>query len=191
MAINPRSLFPISRSALKPSRTRLPKFLHTYAVIEFEETLVLWLPTGEAGEFSTKGMTSASILSDSGNSNIQLHIGNGELPVSFTQPGGMSALKFANGLRVIIVDRATAYRFWAPTLTVDPFAPANETSEHILSPPSHRGPTDQVYPVLVHGAYFVRRAKMSSNGKTIELTGDTNTVTTITAFGSKTAAKIS
>ncbi len=39
-------------------------------------------------------------------------------------------LVFTDGLGGIILDRTAAYRLWAPTLTADPFTPANETSKY-------------------------------------------------------------
>ena len=142
----------------------------TYAVIDSVENLVLWVPAGETGEFSIKDATSASMLS--GTADIVFHKGNGELTASFTHLDGMNALMFSNGLRVMLVDRNTAYRFWAPTLTADPFAPVNET-------------------VLVHGPYLVRGVMLSQDGKTIELTGDVDASTTITVWGSKEASGLS
>lgn len=100
----------------------------TYAVMDSVETLVLWAPTGESGEFSVKDATSATLLSGSGSTNVNFYKGSGELTTSFVQKGGMSVMMLSNGLRVVLVDRATAYRFWAPTLTANPFAPANQTS---------------------------------------------------------------
>jgi hypothetical protein len=107
----------------------------TYAVIDSMETLVLWAPTGESGEFSVKDATSATVISGRGSANVNFYKGSGEVTVSFTQKGDMSVLMFSNGLRVVIVDRTTAYRFWAPTLTANPFAPANQTSicQYLLS----------------------------------------------------------
>ena len=119
--------FSIGSKTLLYSTAEIP----TYAVIDSEETLVLWLPTGESGEFSIKDATLASTLSDGGSSNVQIHPGNGELTVSLAQSGGMSVFKSSNRLRIILVDQTATYRFWAPTLTADPFAPANQTGERI------------------------------------------------------------
>lgn len=99
----------------------------TYAVIDSKETLVLWAPADESGEFSVKDATSATVLSGSGSANINFYKGNGELTASFAQKEGMSVIMYSSGLRVIVLDRATAYHFWAPTLTANPFAPANQT----------------------------------------------------------------
>lgn len=103
----------------------------TFAIIDSVETVVLWAPTGESGEFSIRDAVSASVLSSSGSSGIKSYVGKGETTVSFVQSGGMSVVMFSNGLRVILVDRSAAYNFWVPTLTNNPFAPVNETGKNL------------------------------------------------------------
>ena len=164
----------------------------TYAVIDSVETLVLWAPTGESGEFSVKGATSASVLSGSGSgsANINFYKGSDEVTASFPQKGSMSVIMFSNGLRVVVVDRITAYRFWAPTLTANPFAPANQTGKCQIFAANNKDFTDYMT-VLVQGPYLVRSVSLSSDGKMIQLTGDIDSTTTISAWGPKLVSVIS
>ncbi|TKA81502.1 hypothetical protein B0A49_00554 [Cryomyces minteri] len=94
------------------------------------------------------------------------------LLVSFTQQKGMTVVQLDDGLRIVIVDRTSAYPFWVPTLTADPSAPVNET-------------------VLVQGPYLVRGASMSSDAQTIELTGDYTNATAVEVFAAESVNTIS
>ncbi|RAH41947.1 glycoside hydrolase family 35 protein [Aspergillus brunneoviolaceus CBS 621.78] len=137
----------------------------TYSVIDNEPTLVLWVPTGESGEFAVKGAKSGSVLSKCAKcSQPTFKRQGGSLTVSFTQSAGMSVLKIDDKLRVVLLDRTAAYLFWAPTLTENPLAPANET-------------------VLIQGPYLVRSVK--EDGNTLEIKGDAVNATEIEVFASK------
>jgi hypothetical protein len=39
----------------------------------------------------------------------------------------MSVYQFDNGVKVIVADKPTAYLFWAPNLSNDPFAPVDQS----------------------------------------------------------------
>ncbi|KAL4977037.1 glycoside hydrolase superfamily [Aspergillus desertorum] len=133
----------------------------TYAVFDRKPILVLWVPTGESGEFAFRGAKSGSVATCSGCSNIQFHRDNGSLTVVFTQGEGMSVLQLDNGVRVVLLDRQKAYTFWAPALTDDPLVPEGES-------------------VLVSGPYLVRSSRMS--GSTLNLRGDSKSETTLEVF---------
>lgn len=98
----------------------------TYAVIDDSSTLVLWVPTGESGEFAVKGTKSGKVESCNGCSNVKFNGKKDHVVIGFTQGKGMSILQLDDDVRVIILDRTAAYRFWAPTLTDDPLAPETE-----------------------------------------------------------------
>lgn len=106
----------------------------TYSVVDGKEVLVLWLPTGESGEFAIKGVTSAEVYSTDGSTtdnstNVELHQKKANLTVSYTQGPGMTLINLADGSRVVLLDRNAAYRFWVPTLDSDPLAPENSTGK--------------------------------------------------------------
>ena len=104
----------------------------SFAVIDGKSVLALWLPEGESGEFSVKGASSAESFSDDGSSvdskdSIEFKKSDEGLVVSYVQSAGTSIVQLSDGTRILLLDREAAYRFWAPTLNNDPFAPVNET----------------------------------------------------------------
>lgn len=99
----------------------------TYTVFDKKPTLVLWVPTGESGEFSIKGAKKGSIKKCQGCSRVKFIKEHGGLTTSFTQSTGTTVLEYDDGVRVIVLDRTSAYDFWAPALTNDPFVPETES----------------------------------------------------------------
>ncbi|XHG07467.1 hypothetical protein AWENTII_010610 [Aspergillus wentii] len=136
----------------------------TYAVLDDKPTLVLWVPTGESGEFSIKGVKSGSVSNCQGCSGMGFYQENGGLTVRFTQSSGMSILQL-DDVRVVLLDRTSAYNFWAPALTNDPFVPETES-------------------VLIQGPYLVRGAKITES--TLAVTGDSVDATSIEVFAPQT-----
>lgn len=100
----------------------------TYAVFDGVPTLVLWVPTGESGEFNVKGAKKGSIQSCQGCSGVKFIKENGGLTTTFTQSYGMSVLEI-DQFRVVLLDRTYAYQFWAPALTTNPFVPETESGK--------------------------------------------------------------
>ena len=95
------------------------------------ETIVLWVPTGETAEFSVKDAKSGRLTQCQGCSSVGLHPGQGELTISLQQSEGMSILEIDGCMRVIVMDRSFAYRFWATPLTNNPMAPENQTGQNV------------------------------------------------------------
>lgn len=105
----------------------------TYAVIDDSPTLVLWVPTGESGEFAVKGTKSGKVESCNGCSGVRFDGKKNHVVVGFTQGKGMSIIRLDDDVRVIVLDRTAAFHFWAPTLTDDPFAPEDELGMYYSS----------------------------------------------------------
>lgn len=103
----------------------------TYEVFDDAPTLVLWVPTGETGEFSIKGSKKGSIKKCQGCSSVEFINDKAGLTVSFVQSYGMSVLK-VDDVRVVLLDRTYAYEFWAPAITNDPFVPEKESGMSLL-----------------------------------------------------------
>ena len=99
----------------------------TYAVFDDEPTLVLWVPTGEGGEFYVKGAKQGAVASCKGCANIGFYPDSNGLLVTFIQQAGSTVLTIDNDIRVVILDRTYAYPFFAPALTTDPLVSPNET----------------------------------------------------------------
>jgi beta-galactosidase len=130
----------------------------TYSVIDGKEVLVLWTPSGRSGEFYLKGATTGRVTSGQ----VVTFAGSDHgVIVGYTQKEGMTILEFDNGVRVVLVDRKTAYKIWAPALTNDPKVAVDKTA-------------------LVVGPYLVRSATLS--GTTIAIQGDTNATTPLEVF---------
>ncbi|KAI0158312.1 glycoside hydrolase family 35 protein [Xylariaceae sp. FL1272] len=132
----------------------------TYAITD-NDILVLWVPTGESGEFTVQGVQSAKIESCEGYANIKFYPEFSGVTVSFAQNAGMTVLRFDDDSQVVILDRSTAYLFWASSLTTRLRAEPNST-------------------ILVEGPYLLRSSAIS--GDCLELTGDIDDATTIRVF---------
>lgn len=100
----------------------------TYAIIDRHPTVVLWVPAGESAEFHIKGAREGSVQDASGSSAIFYTDRHG-VTASFNVVSGKSVLQFDNHVQVVIVDRPTAYRFWAPNLPDDPTAPVEKSGK--------------------------------------------------------------
>ncbi len=98
----------------------------TYAVFDKTPTLVLWMPTGETGEFNIKGAKKGSVKKCQGCSSVKFFKEHGGLTAAITQSSGMSVLEI-DDIQVIVLDRKSAYKFWAPALTNDPLVPETES----------------------------------------------------------------
>ncbi|WPH04809.1 beta-galactosidase [Acrodontium crateriforme] len=146
----------------------------TYMVTDGETTLFLWVPTGESAEFMISGAWGSQTSSgQSSLSGISVSETNSGTTVSIDKVENSTVFQMSNQksrLRVVVMDRPTAYLSWAPMLTNKPHAPANES-------------------VYVQGPYLVRSASLNQN--ILQLTGDVNCTTTIEAYAPKQANTIS
>ncbi|PSR79545.1 family 35 glycosyl hydrolase [Coniella lustricola] len=137
----------------------------TYAVIDGNEVLAVWVPTGEDGELVVEGVAAAQLSPLSSNSTgsatttVTIVPGSASVAINFAHTAGMTVVDLADGSRVVILDRNAAYLFWAPSLGNDPRYPENDT-------------------VLVQGPYLVRSATILANStSTLALTGDVDNST--------------
>lgn len=105
----------------------------SYSIINGKEVLALWLPEGEAGEFTIKGSRLAHLSEGALAKSATVKSKKNGITVSYVQSAGMTTIKLDDGARILLLDRQAAYRFWVPTLDDDPFAPAEKTSKYISS----------------------------------------------------------
>ncbi|KAK3072346.1 hypothetical protein LTR53_006996 [Teratosphaeriaceae sp. CCFEE 6253] len=133
----------------------------TVSIQDDTPIIVLWVPTGESGEFYLEGAKHGSVVRCVGCANVAFHSASKGVIVSFMQNRGMTVLTFDTGVRAVILDRSTAYTFWQPTLSVKPNVDLNET-------------------ILVKGPYLIRTASVE-NG-IIALTGDYNGTSDLEIF---------
>ncbi|KAG5747128.1 hypothetical protein H9Q70_010184 [Fusarium xylarioides] len=141
----------------------------TYATLEIlsavdlgdRQVVVFWAPDGEQGEFLLKGATSAKFVSGKGDKKSFIKTKNG-IVTNVVADEEMSVIDFNNHVEAVVVDRRSAYIFWAPTLDNNPLAWENSTEEA---------------QVLVSGPYLLRSA--SIKGDTISINGDWDKETTV------------
>ncbi|KAF2092648.1 hypothetical protein NA57DRAFT_49846 [Rhizodiscina lignyota] len=141
----------------------------TYAIFKEQTTLVLWVPDGESGEFFIKHARRGMVSKCQKASTINVAAESTGLLVTFENQEGMSVIS-ADSVRVVILDRSSAYPFFAPSISTDPLAPATRA--------------DSSNAVLVQGPYLVRTAATSAEGSWLELTGDIINSTEIEVFAS-------
>lgn len=131
------------------------------SVVDQNSVIVLWLPSGESGEFALQGAGRAAVVT--GNSrNVNFHTTSSGTVVSYTQGQGMSVVLFDNGVRAVLLDRATAYTVWQPALDAQPNVELNDT-------------------LLVLGPHLVRSAAVGNDG-TLVITGDYSNTTQLEIF---------
>jgi hypothetical protein len=139
------------------------------SVQDGEPLVALWVPTGETGEFFLKGVKKGKVAVCDGCEDVEFHQAKGGLIVSFLQNEGRTVLTFDDGLRVVLMDRSTAYKSWQPELTNDPHSPLEHS-------------------VLVTGPYLVRSAV--DKGKTLALTGDWSSETSLEVYAPSCYSKL-
>jgi hypothetical protein len=135
----------------------------TYALINSKPVVVLSTGVGESVEFHIKGATKGSLISNGTSSNATFYTEAHGVTANIQKVSGMSVYHFNNGVKVVVADKPTAYLFWAPNLSNDPFAPVDQS-------------------VLVQGPYLVRGATL--DGSVLALKGDIMNSTTVEVFAS-------
>jgi hypothetical protein len=102
----------------------------TYALIDSKPVVVLSAGVGETIEFHVKGATKGSLASNGTSSNATFHVEARGVTTNVQKFSGMSVYQFDNGIKVVVADKPTAYLFWAPNLSNDPFAPVDQSDEY-------------------------------------------------------------
>jgi hypothetical protein len=101
----------------------------TYALIDTKPVVILSAGVGESVEFHVKGAKQGSLVSDGASTNGTFHSDAHGTTANIPHVSGMSVYQFDNGVKVIVADKPTAYLFWAPNLSSDPFAPVDQSGE--------------------------------------------------------------
>jgi beta-galactosidase GanA len=136
----------------------------TYALIDSKPVVVLWAESGASVEFHLKGAKKASVSKEHHVANSTFQSDDHGVVANLPSISGMTVIEFNNGVKVVVADKLTAYRFWAPNLSNDPTAPVDKS-------------------VLVQGPYLVRGISLESH--TLALKGDVANATVIEVFASK------
>lgn len=120
--------------------------------------LVLYLNIGQKGVFAFKNAPSHLTFKTYGNSNLTSTTSTNGTQYSYTQGDGATAVKFSNGVLLYLLDKETAWNFFAVPTTSNPNV---SPSEHILA----------------LGPYLVREASISHD--TVSLIGDNANTTSL------------
>ncbi|CRG87944.1 beta-galactosidase, putative [Talaromyces islandicus] len=139
----------------------------TYATLDVD-VLALYLDIGQTGSFALANSSSLKFTVH-GNSNVRSSQTSHGTVYTYTQAEGISAIQFSHGLLVYLLDKATAWNFFAPSQTLDP----------IVRPDQH---------IFVIGPHLVRGA--SFKGNTVEIVGDNENTTSIEVYAGKSATSI-
>jgi len=142
----------------------------TYALIDSKPVVVLSTGVGESVEFHVKGAKNSSAISMGPAANDTFYSEAHGITTNVPRVSGMSVFQFDNGVKVIVADKPTAYLFWAPNLSNDPFAPVDQS-------------------VLVQGPYLVRG--VSHDNGSLALKGDILNTTAIEVFASASIGSLS
>ncbi|KAF8598092.1 glycoside hydrolase family 35 protein [Ceratobasidium sp. AG-I] len=142
----------------------------SHATIDNYELLALWLPQGESGEFVIKG-GSATHKVLSGPAATFTTTNSSDLLVSYSQTDAITIVQF-DGFKALLVPRTTAWKFWAPSFSTNPRAPADSL-------------------VFVTGPYLVRGASLAKGSSLLEITGDADAATPVEIFAPKQVTALS
>ena len=154
----------------------------TYAIIDGSPVLALWADVGESVEFHIKGAHTGTVVESQGASNITFHTDDHGIIVGIPQVTGLHVVMLDNGVKILIADKPSAYHFWAPNLSDDPFAPVNQSGNaFVFCKISFTCLTYST--VLVSGPYLVRGATLVNT--TLAITGDITNTTVVEIFASK------
>ncbi|UPL02867.1 hypothetical protein LCI18_013801 [Fusarium solani-melongenae] len=123
----------------------------TVADLRDRQVVIFWAPDGD-GKADGKSLTKTK-------NGIVTNVVTGKEKTVF---------EYNNHVQAVVIDRQSAYKFWAPTLNNDPLAWENST-------------------VLIHGPYLVRTA--SIKGDTIHITGDWDEETEVEIWAPKKVTK--
>jgi hypothetical protein len=102
----------------------------TYALIDGKPVVVLSADVRESAEFHIKNAKHGAAAGNRAGTNATFHSDAHGITVNVPSVSGMTVFQFDNGVKVIVADKPTAYLFWAPNLSNDPFAPVDQSGEY-------------------------------------------------------------
>jgi beta-galactosidase len=129
----------------------------TYATLDVD-VIVFYLNIGQRGVFAFKNAPSHLTFKTYGNSNLTSATSGNVTQYSYTQGEGTTVVKFSNGNLLYLLDKETAWNFFAVPTSSNP----------IVSPSKQ---------ILALGPYLVREASISHD--TVSLIGDNANTTAL------------
>ncbi|KAF9886212.1 hypothetical protein FE257_011935 [Aspergillus nanangensis] len=131
----------------------------TFATLDVD-VLVFYLNAGQKGSFVFKDARRLG-FKVYGDARLNASSTSHGTQYSYVQGEGVTAVKFSNGVLVYLLDKVSAWNFFAPPLTSTPE----------VAPDSH---------IFVQGPYLVRSASIDRD--TVEITGDNANSTSIEVY---------
>ncbi|KAJ5911286.1 beta-galactosidase C [Penicillium subrubescens] len=132
----------------------------TYATLDVD-VIVFYLNIGQQGVFAFKNAPSHLTFKTYGNSNLTSTTSGNVTQYSYTQGEGTTVVKFSNGNLLYLLDKETAWNFFAVPTSSNP----------IVSPSKQ---------ILALGPYLVREASISHD--TVSLIGDNANTTALEVY---------
>jgi hypothetical protein len=129
----------------------------TYATLDVD-VIVFYLNIGQKGEFAFKDAPTHLTFKTHGNSKVSSAESAHGTKYTYSQGDGTTVLKFSHGVLVYLLDKETAWNFFAVPTTSNPRV----------------APSEQI---LALGPYLVRTASVS--GHTVSLVGDNANATSL------------
>ncbi|EAW11155.1 glycoside hydrolase family 35 protein [Aspergillus clavatus NRRL 1] len=140
----------------------------TYANLDVD-VLVLYLNVGQKGLFVFKDERSKLSFQTYGNTNVTASVSSHGTQYIYTQAEGVTAVKFSNGVLAYLLDKESAWNFFAPPTTSNPQ----------VAPDEH---------ILVQGPYLVRGVTI--NHDTVEIIGDNANTTSLEVYAGNLRVKV-
>lgn len=142
----------------------------TYGTFGDTDVVVLYARSGQDVSFAFKNTTNLTFEEYGDSVNMTSSSGNRTITsYTYTQGSGSSVVKFSNGAIFYLLETETAFRFWAPPTTTDPYVTAEQQ-------------------ILVLGPYLVRNVSIS--GSVVDLVGDNDNATTVEVFAGSSAKTV-
>ncbi|KAB5558355.1 family 35 glycosyl hydrolase [Coniochaeta sp. 2T2.1] len=124
------------------------------------DVLVLYLKAGQTGHLAFKDEKDLTFTA-TGDSKFTSSKNETQQVFTWTQSPGWTAVKLSNGVLLYLLSQETAWRFWAPPTTLDPYPTASQK-------------------LFVLGPYLVRSASISH--QVLHVSGDSDVSTTLEAY---------
>lgn len=119
--------FSIGQTGKKITYTTLE--ILTVSDLGDRQVVVFWAPEGEEGEFLLKGSKSGKVLSERRGGKATFDRTRNGVVTNVVTGKEKTVIDYNHDVQAVIVDRAAAYEFWAPTLDNDPLAWENSTGK--------------------------------------------------------------
>ncbi|CAI6088795.1 unnamed protein product [Clonostachys chloroleuca] len=132
----------------------------TYGILD-TEVLVFYLQDGQAGKFVFSDQEQDLAFEVFGDSEFTVNARDERSVYSWKQAPGQTVVKFSNGVIVYLLERETAWNFWAPP----------KVSTPLVKPDEH---------LFVLGPYLVRSARIAN--KVLHISGDNDVATKLEAY---------